>query len=42
MDIPENWIHSPGIFPYPGNGDNRLIVVVLEHQRRRSEEVYYY
>jgi len=22
MDIPENWIHSPGIFPYPGNGDN--------------------
>jgi len=23
MDIPENWIHSPGIFPYPGNGDNR-------------------
>jgi len=23
MDIPENWIHSPGIFPYPGNGDNK-------------------
>jgi len=21
MDIPEYWIHSPGIFPYPGNGD---------------------
>jgi len=26
MEIPENWIHSPGIFPYPGNGDNRFLV----------------
>jgi len=26
MDIPENWIHSPGIFPYPGNGDNKFLL----------------
>jgi len=28
MDIPENWIHSPGIFPYPGNGDNTAVIIL--------------
>ena len=26
MDIPGNWIHSPGITPYPRNGGNISLV----------------
>jgi len=38
MDIPENWIHSPGIFPYPGNGDSTSFITNSSVVFQKKEE----